>query len=379
MRVRLKGLNHVRKRLADGTLRTYYYAWKSGPRLSGEPGSPEFIASYNAAITGSRRLPKRDLQSLIDEYLDSNAFTALKPKTQRTYLYQIDKRIRPEFHDMAISALSERGTRREILDWRQRIGKTAPRQADLAFRTLARIISWALDREIISLNPCLNAGKLYAGTRRDIVWTPEQEAAFRASAPKHLCLALDLALWTGQRQGDLLELQWSSYDGEFIRLKQSKTGKRVIIPVARNPKVALDARKAELVRSGKRAENFQLETILTTMSGDAWTEDGFRGTWAKARDEAKIENVRFNDLRGTAVTRLAVAGCSVPEIASITGHSLKDAEAICADGAAGPCVTTIRPSAPISVWAMARPHARRALTNRLTSACLNRVDDLLIQ
>ena len=28
----------------------YYYAWKSGPPLVGEPGSPEFTASYNEAV-----------------------------------------------------------------------------------------------------------------------------------------------------------------------------------------------------------------------------------------------------------------------------------------------------------------------------------------
>jgi hypothetical protein len=38
--------------------------------------------------------------------------------------------------------------------------------------------------------------------------------------------------------------------------------------------------------------------------------------------------VTFNDLRGTAVTRLAVVGCEIPEIASITGHSLKTVYAI---------------------------------------------------
>lgn len=51
MRVRLKGLNAVRKKLADGTSATYYYAWKGGPRLKGEPGTPEFLASYHEAIS----------------------------------------------------------------------------------------------------------------------------------------------------------------------------------------------------------------------------------------------------------------------------------------------------------------------------------------
>ena len=36
----------------------------------------------------------------------------------------------------------------------------------------------------------------------------------------------------------------------------------------------------------------------------------------------------FHDLRGTAVTRLAIVGCTEAEIASITGHSLRDVRSI---------------------------------------------------
>ena len=50
MHVRLKGVNSKRKRLADGSFKTYYWAWKGGPALRGEPGTPEFIASYNEAV-----------------------------------------------------------------------------------------------------------------------------------------------------------------------------------------------------------------------------------------------------------------------------------------------------------------------------------------
>ena len=38
--------------------------------------------------------------------------------------------------------------------------------------------------------------------------------------------------------------------------------------------------------------------------------------------------VTFNDLRGTAVMRLAIAGATEPEIATITGHSLRDVRSI---------------------------------------------------
>src|SRR5205809_4977647 len=51
--VDLKGIHTV---TSKG--RTYYYAWRGGPRLRGEPGSPEFHASYNEAIQ-ERRTPDR--------------------------------------------------------------------------------------------------------------------------------------------------------------------------------------------------------------------------------------------------------------------------------------------------------------------------------
>lgn len=43
---------------------------------------------------------------------------------------------------------------------------------------------------------------------------------------------------------------------------------------------------------------------------------------------AGVIGLTFNDLRGTAVKRLAKAECTVPEIATITGHSLRDVHAI---------------------------------------------------
>jgi hypothetical protein len=56
--VTLKGLHWTLAKLADGSKRTYYYAWKGGPRLYGEPGTPEFQHSYNEAI--AKRVPAPD-------------------------------------------------------------------------------------------------------------------------------------------------------------------------------------------------------------------------------------------------------------------------------------------------------------------------------
>jgi hypothetical protein len=72
---------------------------------------------------------------------------------------------------------------------------------------------------------------LYTASRQDNVWTEADISRVLAVAKPEMELALMLALWTGQRQGDLLCLPWSSYDGTHVRLRQSKTGTAVTIRV----------------------------------------------------------------------------------------------------------------------------------------------------
>ena len=319
MRIRLKGINSVKKRRADGSVKTFYYAWKSGPPLRGEPGTPEFIASYNEAVARKAVVvPSGALLSLLQQYQQSSEFTALAISTRRSYIALI-KRIEKKFSDFPLSALSDRRTRGIFKDWRDSIATdSGRRQADYTWSVLARVLSWGLDRGIILRNPCERGGRLYRASRNDKIWTDDDEASFFKQAPGHLHLALLLALWTGQRQGDLLRLPWSAYDGTHIRLRQSKTGARISIPVGAPLKEALDA--AAKTRHGP--------IILTSSDRQPWTSDGFRSSWTKACRKAGIVGVTFNDLRGTAVTRLALAGCTEAEIATITGHSLRDVRSI---------------------------------------------------
>lgn len=325
MRVGLKGINTVRKRLADGTTRIYYYAWKGGPRLEGKPGSVEFHTSYAEARSQLRIQPKDILGSVFDEFRQSPDFKALAPRTQKDYA-KLLLTLEREFGDLPLLALEDRRTRGDILSWRDRLAVSSRRQADYAYAVLARTLSWALNRGLISVNPCERGGRVYRATRSDRVWTPAHEKAFHAAAPAHLRSALTLALWTGQRQGDLLRLRWKNIDNGLIRIRQSKSGVTVVIPVA-------EALQLELQRilsnvSDKNNAAFADSPVLLTRRGQPWTESGFRASWRKACIQAGITGLSFHDLRGTAVTRLAQAGCTVPEIATITGHSLKDVGSI---------------------------------------------------
>jgi integrase len=315
VRVTLRGINSVKKRLADGRVVTYWYAWKGGPALRGELGTPEFVASYTEAVARKVAPPQGVLLSILQGFQASEDFRGLAQRTRADYVKHIGV-IEKEFGDFPLSALADRRSRGVFMAWRDRLALKSRRQADYAWVILARVLSWSLNRGLISANPCEKGGRLYRGSRADKVWTADDEAAFLRSAPAHLHLPLLLALWTGQRQGDLLRLPWSAYDGTHIRLRQSKTGVRVVIPVGAPLKAALDAAK----KDGP--------IILTSTDKRPWTPDGFRASWGKACERAGVVGVTFNDLRGTAVTRLALAGCTEAEIATITGHSLRDVRTI---------------------------------------------------
>lgn len=315
MRVRLKGINSRTKVLKDGTRKTYWYAWKGGPRVDGEPGSAEFAASFAKAAESRLKPAQGMLLSILRKYQLSAEFTGRSDVTRKDYIRHI-KAIEAEFGDLPLGALSDRRVRGEFMAWRDRLALRSRRQADYAWSVLARVLSWALDRGHVIANPCERGGRLYRAQRNDKVWSEADEAAFLTMAPRHLHLPLILALWTGQRQGDLLRLPWSAYDGTTIRLRQSKTKVRVQIPVSSLLKQALDA-------TPRRSP-----IILVNSDGRPWTSDGFQSSWRKACARVGITGLTFHDLRGTAVTRLALAECSVPEIATFTGHSLADVQSI---------------------------------------------------
>ena len=82
---------------------------------------------------------------------------------------------------------------------------------------------------------------LYVADRKDKIWTERDIAAFLAVTSSEIQLALILALWSGQRQGDLLRLPWSAYETPYIRLRQSKGGRRVAMPAGAPLRALLDA------------------------------------------------------------------------------------------------------------------------------------------
>lgn len=328
MRVRLKGINTITKTLADNTVKVYRYHRATGIALEGEPGTPEFIASYARAEATLRERQKGVFKHLIREYTASEEFQLLGDGTRSEYKRMLTK-AEEKFGDLPVAALNDPRVKGEFLDWREGVAKSSgKREADNRLSAISACLTWASDRSKIGTNHLRGFKRLYHQDRSEIIWLPEHVDAFMSAAEVEMQRALILGLHSGQREGDLLRLPWSAYDGRRIKLRRRKAKRKGIEAPVANIRCTPALRK--MLDSMERKSPL----ILTTKTGRAFKKRYFCRLWEKTMAKAGISTVKlpdfdkpvqlhFHDLRGTSVTLLAEAGCTVAEIAAITGHSLE--------------------------------------------------------
>jgi len=239
---------------------------------------------------------------LVDLYRKSHEYRSLTFNSKRTYDLIIDKRLNT-LRDTNIEQI----TRQDLIMLRDLYCSTAS-VANLMVSVSSILFKFAEDRGYIQTSPAYRIRKFKT---QPIPQWPEYAIKFVLENFRSLCvLATMVALYTGQRQCDILKMKWSDYDGENISVRQQKTGKQMVIPCHSSLKAYLDAAKMKAI--GKY--------IIAKQDGGRMTPQLFRSYWYR---ESKAHDFpyKFHGLRKTAAARLAEAGCTPHEIASITGHS----------------------------------------------------------
>ena len=133
---------------------------------------------------------------------------------------------------------------------------------------------------------------------------------FRSSKPLFV-----VALETGFRRSDLLNLRWSSVDfqGGWIRVTTEKTKEEVTIPISAACRQALlECRNRRIVS----------DCVFLEGNGKSLSETRVRRHFAIAKELAGItRRFRFHDLRHTFASTLASRGVSLQVIAKALGHA----------------------------------------------------------
>jgi integrase len=216
-----------------------------------------------------------------------------------------------------------------------------------AIAVLSAALSWGLKRGKIRMpaNPCEKLGMEMPDARLRCLSPAEVRhivAAADALGRPEIGDAIVMGVWTGQRQKDRLELvDRGLIDGRRV-FQQSKT--KAVVEIRQAPEL-----EARLTRSRARREDWKVQPLELIV--DEKTREPFKGDWyrhvyaqvraaavAGVRDAmtgawivepmASLADARDQDLRDTAVTWLARAGCTHAEIGQITGHSDQSIQSI---------------------------------------------------
>lgn len=309
--VKLRGVHKV---TAKG--RTYFYAYRGGPKLSGDPSEDPAVAAEYFRHMRITPPPVRStlVAPLVLQYQASPKFGGRSAKWTATKR-GLDDLIVSEFGEDDIAIFDDARTRRDIIEWRDRMAET-PRKADQAVNELACFLGWARDNGYLVHNCATGIKKLSEADRAAIVWEPGEIEAVCLKANGETANVIRLASLTGLARIDLLRLRWSDVkDNHIGPLDRSKTGQLIVIPLYQELRDALEA-------CPQRSP-----IVLTNSAGRPWTADGFTCGFQKAKTAAGIDK-RFHDLRGTAVTMLYRLGLSDEEVAEIVGWSVQTCRAI---------------------------------------------------
>lgn len=136
--------------------------------------------------------------------------------------------------------------------------------------------------------------------------------ACKESQSSDLYLIVVLAICTGMRKGEILNLKWKNIDLEkgIIWLQETKNGEQRLVPLAEIP---LSLLKASFSNQSQDCLVFPSRKNLNKPID-------IRKAWKNALKKANISDCVFHTLRHTAASYLAMGQSSLIEIAAILGH-----------------------------------------------------------
>lgn len=263
-------------------------------------------------------------------YRKSRMYLDLKTITQKGYDYQLNF-IERDYGEKLINGLQRKHAN---TIYEKRLKEGTIRSAQDYIKVFKIIVEYArvsglflhpkLDIEMD--NPFKGLKIKYNESRQEVWNKNEIGKLFKATEELEytgIKTAIILAYWTALRQTDIINLQWKDYDGSYIKVLQSKTESTTRLKI-KIPVYKLNPLKDHLDNLKRKCDHIVCYFDKNKKEIRNYKRDLFVHHFIKVKKKIGI-NKLFRDFRRTAITKLAESGCSVPEIASFSGHSHKSA------------------------------------------------------
>jgi len=152
---------------------------------------------------------------------------------------------------------------------------------------------------LADVNPCLKVERNESHARTRYITDDEYKALYD-TMPARMQVAMDLALLTSQRQGDILNLTWKQVLPDGIFFRQGKTGKCLVVNMS-------PTLEAVLLRAMNLGKGYNYLHVVRTAEGRPYTSEGFRANWQRYMRLAlkrALFKLRFtyHDLRAKCVS-----------------------------------------------------------------------------
>ena len=282
-------------------------------RLPDVYGTEEFMSAYEAALSGgafkakSRKPARGTLQWLCDQYKLSGAFASLAPSTRRMR-DNIMKQVLAGNAETEYADIT-RATIKKAMDKRA----ATPNAANNFLKTISGLFSWAMEAELLDVNPVHGVSKIRVKTDGFHTWSVKEVETYWTKHPigTRARLAIDLLLFLGLRRGDVVVVGRQHMKDGVISLKTQKTGQWVHLPVFKQLQESIDA-----TPTGDLA-------FLTTSSGKPFSSGASFGNWfAKQCKDAGLPDLcRAHGLRKAGATIAANEGATAHELMAMFGWS----------------------------------------------------------
>ncbi len=280
--------------------------------LPGLPGSEEFMQAYQNALdlktaqrieNGAAKVLAGTIADLIARYYRSPEFLGLKASTKSTYRSIIEP-FRAKHGDKRVATL-----RREHIKEMLAKKVATPTAGNNWLKRMRQLMIFAIDAGMRADDPCIGLKPLPIRSLGHPPWTAEHIAAFRQRHPSgtRARLAMEMALCTMQRRGDLVRMGRQHLKSGVLKIRQEKTGTDIEIPVLAELQVELDQLPTDQL------------TFLMTEQGKAFSSAGFGNWFHEMAVAAGLLDLNSHGLRKAGATRGAEAGWTDHEIAAWGG------------------------------------------------------------
>jgi integrase len=285
------------------------------------------LKEVNKSKTLNTRSPKGSVNWVMDRFRESPTYEAIARK-QNTLngcerdLALISKLFGPEKIE-DIGPLLLRDTMSGLT--RKRDGKPSPNQANKMKNRMRQLFREAIVQGVCKRDLTEGVDNLRYKKDEYQPWPEWALDRFFGLHPFDYVPSLQvrfvvaLGLYTGQREGDCLNLAIEHRSSGLISVVQEKTDERAFI---QERKVL----KEWFLKMGAPDVGPQDYVFARNTVGDPWTGDGFRSSFYTARKNLGLLDYQFHGLRKNAVSELLEASCSVPEASSVSGQSMQMVE-----------------------------------------------------